>query len=345
MTRNIQIDCFLTFAITIAFAGCSSSAPQSDHYRLIQSDLHIGEYVQVYDPETVVTVSRKGATTGLVAINIESEDLKVLDATASEARDIKTSRGKIAYRVGKELRFYHDKPIVIAVEIEKLRTFKWHDDYGRITADNNNKKGIWITFRLDGSIISTGLIKGSARASVSDSASELVFTQTNQGLMWHRFESSDRSYQSEGFVIEGKGHGAYVAARFIASKLYVASFDELSGTLKVAERSKSGENFNISDVDGTPSKSYRGLDIAIFDDRSHAGLIYLDGWALKPRLAIFRNNKWTSRELNFKGATGFYTQIFRESEDTISIVFHNFRSTTDGIVQSFEDLAFAVIEK
>ncbi|MDB5036897.1 MAG: hypothetical protein JWQ35_425 [Bacteriovoracaceae bacterium] len=325
--------------ICSGFISCTSSSSSVSEYNLPLKPYKLGEYLQVENANSLITVNRSDEQTGLVRIELSTETLSVLDPSAKEARDIHMSSGKITYRVDQEIRLWNNKPISLMGGVSRLRTFNWMKTFGRITYENLKLESRSLTFREDGKVISDSEIPGSGRAELAFASHPdcLVF-QNSEGLFWGYFGNESEGIKESWPIEKGKA-GAYVTAREVNGTLSVAYFDDDAGILKLAKKSNLAETFATDVVDGTSGQTYRGMDIAIFNDHGEPGLIYLDGWALKTRLARFFNGKWKSIELPLRGAVGFYNQIIAENDETITIGSHNFRTQIDDYHQIFENLA------
>jgi len=136
--------------------------------------------------------------------------------------------------------------------------------------------------------------------------------------------------------------GSYARFKELNGQWYLAYFDETLGILKMA--TMTSEGLKIETVDGDPFKTYRGMDIAIFRGlNGNPGILYLDAWTLKLRMAQKTSSGWSSEVLPFDGALGFYTQVLEESDRRIRIAFHSFRTDHPDRRQSFENLMIADI--
>ncbi len=333
------------FFLLVWLCGCSNDISGINNYKLIRPELHLGEYVQVMSSDTVVTVSRNGSaeTLGLVSVNLISSELTVLDKEASEARDILTSHGIIAYRIGTQLRLFDKIVKPLSLEADRLRTFSWFGTWGRITFDSINRKSEWATIKDDGTIIASGVLRGSARNSIVRDNREMIFQQTNLGLFMSNFDGSEKGSTEDQLLIPGPSQGAYVSSLLIGETLYIASFDENEGALVLATKAAGVKIPTIETIESAPAKTYRGLDVTLFNDQGKPGLLYLDGWALRLRMARLNDKVWATQELPFKGATGFYPKVVSQNGAKLKIVFHNFRTSITSLNQSFEDLVYAEI--
>src|SRR5665213_157134 len=92
---------FIFFSIFI-FGACSNSSGPVLNYQLLLKQYHLGEYLQVENSHSMISVNRSEERSGLVRIHLPENELTVLDGSAKEARDILISGGKIAYRVDQE---------------------------------------------------------------------------------------------------------------------------------------------------------------------------------------------------------------------------------------------------
>lgn len=320
----------------ILASSCTTSQSPVQKYQVIRKDLHLGEYLQIENPNSLITVNRSAENPGLVRVNLSSQEISVLDSSAREARDLRLANDKIAYRVGSELRLWIGTPVSLATNAQKLRTFHWLRDFGRLTYETLSGESRWMSIRADGKIISEGPLPGSGRSALVFKDREQLIFDSGAGLSIGFFGNENEGIL-EHSSIEAGVQGDYVAAKVIGETLFVAYLDGTQGVLRLAK--KVGKDFAIETIDGNPGKTYRGMDIALFEDNGQVGLVYLDAWALKICWARLRGGVWVTEQLPIQGAVGFYNQILEQTPTSLTIAFHNFRSLLDNYEQSFEDLA------
>ncbi len=327
----------------LVIMSCSSGSSDRISYQLVRPDLHLGEYLQVLNDNTIVTFSRDAEPKGLARITIETGEISILDADASEGRDLKMSEGLFAYRIGTDIYFLNSARFLIVSEVTHLQSFQWHGDFGRITYRTKDGSSLWKTFDAHGKSITSGRLGGAVKDSIKTEMAEWLFCQTIKGLVLLIMESRDHGASRQITLTDDAYSGLYVDAKIIGDTLWIAHMHEIQGTfwvsqLKVASLKDDKPAVETELVDGEADKSYRGLDITIAAVEGRPIFYYLDGWSLRLRQAHKEASGWKTRELSLNGALGFYTQIISENAEQIVAATHNFRINLDGVRQSFEDL-------
>ncbi|MBN8555531.1 MAG: hypothetical protein J0L93_08815 [Deltaproteobacteria bacterium] len=315
---------------TAFFASCQSSSVSSlSEYQLIHPELSLGEYLQVKNSSELITVNRSSSQGGLVKISLPSGEITVLDASASEARDIKISEDQVAYRVGQELRLLSQTNghtyTVLSQKISKLRSF----DKDLLCFENEKSQPKWMRIDSQGRPTSSGELPGSVKATAVLNDVLYLAYQNDDGFFFAQFPQNS-SEVKDSLLIEATGEdenvGSYAAMRFFGSEVIIGYLAENTGQFKIARKKSTQDQFHTEVIDGIANKNFRGMDIAIFNDRGKPGFLYLDAWEYKLRWARQQNGKWISHQLPIQGAVGFYNQIIQENSDEILIGFHNFRS-------------------
>jgi hypothetical protein len=317
--------------------SCSESKGPIVDYHLVRRELHLGEYLKVENACSIITANRSEDLGGLVRVNVCTNEMTPLDASAREARDIFLSAGKIIYRVGSEVRLWNETSRSILTSVQKVRSFLWSKDHGRVTYETDKGEARWVSVKDDGKIIADGPLPGSGRATFLRGDRESLIFVSADGLSIGNFGNESEGIVDQSLIEKGLT-GEYVTARTIGNALYVAYFDDQAGVLKIAKKTPT-DNFSVQVVDGEPGKTYIGMDIAIFNDHGDPGLVYLDAWALKARWARMKDGHWVTEQLDVKGAVGFYNQVLEEADGSVTIALHNFRSQIENYQQTFENLA------
>ncbi len=321
-------------AVILLLIQCGES-PRNivSKFQLVREDDHLGEYLQNLDSDTLITVRRNTDHPGLVRLNLASEQIDVLDPDAGEAREIKATQSHVAYRLASKVRVLNlaaSQIIELPYPALKLTGFLLMEDQWHVSILTSEDQSLYLILNSDGQEIRRQRIQGEVLAQgLTPEGKEYLVTRLKDSLLF------TLTGQTPEVVAESK-IGAYAAVYFKDSQALIAYFDEGEGTLKLASRQSSG--WTIELVDGEPGKTYRGHDIAFFKDGSGFGLLYLDGWALKLRMARRKNGAWQSEALDLQGALGFYTRVLREDPDRLKIAFHAFRTDHPDRRQSFEDL-------
>ena len=334
---------FIIFCVLWLSACESQSVSSLSQYQLIHPELSLGEYLQVKNASELITVNRSSQQSGLVKIKLPSHEITVLDATASEARDIKISQDQIAYRVDQELRWLPQmeaaRYISLSQKISKLRSF--NGDLLCYEDDKSLPK--WMRIDNQGNILASGDLPGSVRGSAIHNDLLYLVYQNSYGLFFAEFPSHASEVKNP-ILVEAAGEeenvGSYAAMRFFGPEVNIAYLAENTGQFKVARKNSTQNQFSIEVVDGIANENFRGMDIAIFNDRGKAGFLYLDAWEFKLRWARQQKGKWVSHQLPIQGAVGFYNQIISENPNEIFIGFHNFRSQ-NGDESTYLNLATA----
>lgn len=329
--------------LLIMLAGLTSCSSSSSSplisYGLIHEEKSIGEFLKT-SPKEWVTADRSSSSGGLIRIDPQSHQIEVLDPTAFQAKDIFLSDSKILYRVDKEIRFWNSRVQSLKTNALKIWNFIWCEDYGLLFYQNTSRQNLWLRIRSDGSILDEGTAPGEGREILEKDKTLYWFYNQGSGFYLLTWPSSEAP-KAQGALIEAQVQASYVDARFLNERLWVAYQDHGAGTFKMASRANTESPFLIEVVDGTPNQTYVGMDPAIFKDQSTPGIVYMDGWKLKLRLARKIEGQWKTQEIPIQGAVGFYTNIISESSDEIQIAFHNFRSQIDTYEARFENLAIA----
>jgi hypothetical protein len=347
-----SIKLYISILALFALACSNSSKPVSvSSYSLIKPELHLGEYLQVENEDSLITVQRIDHRDNLVRVKPSTGEIQTLDETETRLRELKLSAGRIIYRAETSLRYYINKDVKTLqipgnLEVSKLTSFLWKPkvELGRITFVTTKNQSKWATLNNDGIITHIGDLPGEVRSNLQDGLSnELLLFQTHQDLQLGIFKS-DLSGLGFQYKIESGLVGSYAAMKFHRNELHIAYLDETDGTLKLAKAYNYYQHFVISRIDGKPHDDYLGMDIALFSDNDSVGILYLDAWNLKLRMARYIKGQWLAQQLPIDGAVGFYSQVLSIKDGNLKFAFHNFRSDDDLGNSTFEDLAVTTIQ-
>ena len=333
-------------ALSIFLNACSSGSSVLKSYKVVLPGNHSGEYLQAETSNTVITVNRGDSEIkGLVRVHLDSDLVEAINADAKEAREIKLSAGQIAFRLDKNIRLVSGGRTETVVETaQALRHFKWSTEThsGRLYFDDVSGTSFVMTVNDRFQVESKVALPGSVRAVTGDATgADHILYQTPAGLWWGRVTGDTRSLENIEPILPNV-QSDYAFAAFYSEGLFIAYLDKNEGVLHLFKRSTDGETSQTV-IDGTPLKTYRGMDITAFDDGGHPGWLYLDAWALKLRMARLQDGEWKSQEIPVKGAVGFYTQVLEKKDKALKVAFHNFRTEHDDHSQTFENLAVAEI--
>jgi len=335
---------FVVMSLSFFISCGDGSSSRIRSSKIIHEEVHLGEYMQVESPTSLISVQRDGESPGIVRINLKTDSIEVLDPSAKDARDIRASADVVAYRVGFSLKFWKSGGVfqLIDFPILRLRGLQTIDQALRVYVDTSLDQSMWLKLDAAGNLLSSGALAGSLRANLLNAQGEEVFLlqETNEFSFW-KFESE---IPHKLVTIETGKLGSYAAMKFLSDgSLWAGYFDETAGTLKAISLLDPSHKIHL--VDGIPGKTYRGHDIAIFDDQGKPGFVCLDAWSLKIRMArMSESGIWTSEDLGVKGALGFYNQILDLSNRRLKIATHYFRTDHEDRRQSFENLGILEIQ-
>jgi len=250
----------------IQLAACTSGQEPILHsYEVIRRDDHLGEYLQVESPNSLITVNRKGVIKGLVRVNIKTQEIQTINPLATEARDLLFRSGKLIYRIDEQVHFRNNEQHVeLPLKAKKVRTFIWKTGYGRITYEDHYGISHWATLYEDGRLLATGELPGSGRSSLINSdEKELLVYQNDRGFSLGLFKD-ELSGLEKSFTIENGKLGSFAQMTLTKEGILIAYLDESKGVLKTALVTNNYSTFDIRLVDGTPNETFIGMDIAFF---------------------------------------------------------------------------------
>ena len=343
----LAIRCRLSlFSFVFIFGSCSqgSRSPIAS-YQIIGPGLKLGEYLQVDSDHHFITVNRSPDSDlkGIVRLNPKTLAMDVLDPQGSEAMELKVAGDRLVYRIDKAiygLNLNGGGPTLIMDQISQLSTYS---QSGRLCYLDAKSIPHWLLLDDHFLILNQGILPGPARLSLKlEDQSEGIVLRAPDGLFLAEWGDRTEGIKSEE-LLDYQSLGNFASARILHSKLFIFYLNDDSGMLKMATRNSAHSPFSHSTVDGTPDQTYRGMDIAIFNDHGNPGVFYLDAWQYKLRMAKFRDGIWQSQELPIQGAVGFYTQVVSESDERVQIGFRNFRTHYEDGHETFGNLGMAEI--
>lgn len=341
---------FLFIALLTGLTGCSTPSSHTVvKANWVRSDLSIGEYLQAENSRSLLTFVRDGppSTRGLVRVFTDQPTIEVLDPNAADGKDLHRSNSWIVYRKNSQgLVLIDQKPIAFSDFIEKIRAVYASDDQIKVFVDTPDHKSALIVLDSHGEIIRQTPLPDSPRAVFVFGEKTRLLSQSPSGLYLSTLNDKTDAL-SEVTLIEAGDCGSYVAVDTVGSQLWIAYLDQENGLLRLATRDANDSTFRLETVDGTPNKTMRGMDIVFFRDESLGkdlrGLAYLDAWALKLRIARLKNGQWRSEQIQIRGSLGFYSQVLETSPQKLKLAFHSFRTESESLDPTFEDLGIVDI--
>jgi hypothetical protein len=338
---------FHLFALVtcLVLLSCGDS-PKSVYlsHELLFRDQYIGEYLKIEDSDHLITVSRQTPTRsglGLVRIDWRDKSIEILDPSAIEAKNIFIShdeisfldRDRIAWLVAGERRE------LLSHSAKRLFGFESQDRFWLFSfedAENQTKTlclsktdDSWQEIPIDGRVLK----QIGAR----------LWVQSQEGIMIINLSSCEDFVIESNQVILPKVYTQYLEVYQAKTKTHIAFLDEGDGCLKHIVFNENHVIESRQTVDGKPDDSYVGMDIQFFEWESQLGLLYLDGWELSPKIALFDGSKWRTHLLPAFGASGFYNQVIRVEGNELIAAWHAFRTAFSNDDVSFEDLVLARI--
>lgn len=339
----------LVFILQGLFLGAcdQGSVSRVQKAKIIKEPFHWGEYLQIASDQSLITVRRDG-TEGLVRLDPHSETYVSLDTSAQGARDILTSGAWIAYRSNDALKIKTpDSLFQTTPVIKHINAFRNVESEAWVAVETFEEKSELWKLSSQGIFLERLSLPMKPRDLLPTQEGPRVFLiigEDANSLNLYRLDVNQIKLIKP---ITSGVTGRYTKAMAHQGRVYVASFNELTGGLSLSSAPLENLEAWTTEVIEDPSTSpmYRGMDIALFPDKESVGLIYLDAWALKLRIAEKRKDKWFTEELPLSGALGFYSVVLGLTEETIEVAFHAFRSDHPDRRQTFEDLWIAEIRR
>lgn len=314
----------------LACSGSSSSLPTT----VIHEELHIGEYLQSSkDPKLFYTFARDGKKAGLVSVNIETKALKLIDSEAAQGRDLMFIDQSWIYRLDTQIVRHSggERFVTPSPKIRRLRSAtKTPEDEWEYIYDNESQ-----SFIVCGNsrVPMAGI--GLKTFQRKDAYFTIVHYQ-NELILVERAICESSPIRSRKLAEQNQIR--YLGIWKTEPQLELAFLDELKGQLFWLTYDYESETSKLEVIDGLPGENFVGMDIAFFKDGDRPGIVYLDAWALKIKMARFQEAKWKSWKLNVPGAVGFYNQARRLDETRVEILFHAYRTQLESLGSSFENL-------
>lgn len=329
--------------MSLIWIQCSSPNQGSDQAYSIEQNDNIGEYLQVFDKTSYVSVAREvggSKPSGLVRVPSEkNKEIEVLDIDASDAHDVYVSNKRIVYRRGKDIYFnFESQNKILKVSASHLHHFEWSDDKGVISVTDPYLNHLLYCFDEKGEIFSTHGLTGPVAASHQ----KWVVYQSSEGLILAEFDKCSQSPETQ-LVLEGY-RSSHANMLHQKGNFYLAFLDESNGTLKMAKIEGEDFTYNMQHVDGSAHESYVGMDIEFFWDQEAPGLLYLDAWNLQLKLARYQNDNWHDWVLPIRGALGFYTKVLSKKDGQLNFATNSFRTQHSDGSFTYNDLLFLEID-
>ena len=341
--KKIQRLYFAAALVLLMSCGGSSSSPFLGYEVLFRSQ-YLGEYLQKQGSDYLVSVSRNTPTEkglGLVRLKLDDLSIEVLDESAVEAKDIFLSETDIAFRDRDLVSWIsnEEKRELSDFSTKKLSGFSSLENFWFFSfKDSENQNHALCISKTDDSFNSIAL-----DADVIKQEGFNLWVQSNEGVQLLKLSSCENLSVESVQTILPQIKTQYLQTHRWNNKTQLAYLDEGDGCLKhvILNEAYGLESQKI--VDGKPDDSYVGMDIQFFEWESQLGLLYLDGWELSPKIALFDGATWKTQSLPAFGASGFYNQVLQVEGNELIAAWHSFRTAFSNDDVSFEDLVLARI--
>jgi hypothetical protein len=330
---------------TLILAGCSSS-PSSRviSSRVIDESKDWGEFMQASPQSGHVYTFLRQPPEGLIELNVKNETWKTLDPEATNGKDLLRSGPWLAYRLGQSARLMKDNQIrQLAPFLQKLTAFHATEKKLYLGAEIHSRLSqIW-EVSPTGEILQVFHMPGNARLVFTDPQGRaFALVQEARGLSL--FERTDLEWIRHQVWVSGIA-GTFHHLTTDSTGIHLALLNQDKGSLILAQVlwSEIHQQPSWITIDGDTADVFRGMDITRFGHPQDAvwGYFYLDAWALKLRMAYQKKGKdWKSEEVPVAGAVGFYSLVLSQSEKSLEVVTHAFRSERPDGSFSFENLVF-----
>lgn len=341
--RKLESLYFSVALILLMSCGGSSSSPFLS-YDVVHRAQYLGEFMQKDGANHLVSVSRDTPTEkglGLVRLKLDDLSIEVLDESAVEAKDILVSEKDIAFRDRDLISWIanQEKKELSSFSATKLSGFSSEENFWIFSFKDSADQNHALCFsKIDDSFNSIAL-----DTEVIKQEGFNLWVQSNEGVQLLKLNSCENLSVESVQTILPKIETQYIQFYSWNGKKQMAYLDESDGCLKHIVFNETYGIESQSLVDGRPDDSYVGMDIQFFEWESQLGLLYLDGWELAPKIALFDGSKWRTQSLPAYGASGFYNQVMQVEGNELIAAWHSFRTAFSNDDVSFEDLVLARI--
>lgn len=305
-------------------------------------DLHIGEFLNLTEDSKLVTVIRDEeslAGSGLILIDPETKEILELDEAAIDASDIYYSNSSYAYRRTNEIIFFDSSPLpILGIQARRLRGFHRKGDQVILAYESAGSKNALACLNSSAELSSQFSFPGEIEELFEISDRVFLSATSSDGLTLYEIEECGQELLFVKTLSSKHSTVGFVKSFQTSDLLYTALLNENTGQLQLLQWRLDAESAEIETVDGTPFEHYRGMDVSFFPDKTKPGLIYLDAWALKIRIARWVGDAWISKELPLEGATGFYNTFLSKNGNHLRFATHSFRNLASPYSSSFENL-------
>lgn len=310
--------------------SCSSQSSVVEAELLFEGK-QMGEYLQRKDSQAFTFV-RNGDQRGLVSVDLDSLKLEVLDPKGYSGRDLMWAEPYWIYRLENEVVFWRpgDRKLLATPDIHRLKSVL------------KNEEGVFELSYID-HLEETRIQCGDQIYNLSG---RILHSAWKQDRIW-----SLAHYQEGLFLIqrdfcsnqirESKKLAKAVLVKDVSvwsesPELAFTYLNEMTGELFWLVLTDWEQDPVIERVDGQAGESFVGMDLSFFEDQEAPGMIYLDAWALKIRMARKIEGEWKSEQLPILGAVGFYNQALRVNETEVDLVFRAYRAQLRSYASQFE---------
>jgi hypothetical protein len=351
MTREVNhplfvVACFVCILASILTA-CSSKPlfEKSISHQNVKRDKLWGEYLQKspWASDQILTfvrnpLNQKDPQAGLVAFNLSSQEISVLDPEAHEGKDLQVSSRAAFYRIGDQIFYWNPKQkMLLASQIKKLLGAN-EDVRIQVSLERTDGVSGLLCFSEGGSVFhaSAGRLVASIFAGAEAS---LHLTERESSLHLEQASCAKGFFASQ--KIEESGRVSDAKFHLSKSKIWLAYLPEEKGSLKLLSMTLQDQDLTVSQIENVAGKDYEsvmGMDVAFFDDGEKPGLVFLDAQELKLWWARFHKDQWKSEKIRISGALGFYNLVIGKTDDHLRLATHAFRSIDERDEYSFEDL-------
>ncbi|TVQ77801.1 MAG: hypothetical protein EA369_08405 [Bradymonadales bacterium] len=331
--------CCQIFGWALLLAGCQGpSGFERPAFELVYPEWNIGEYSQATSSDQLYTVIRDSDAPrrGLVRVRLSDRRIEVIDEEATDAKDLIWQKGgHLVYRVGSRLHYRNGREHAqLNLEMERLQGFHWMDQKAQVFYESLSGQSHFACFSPEAEITELASLPVQVVASYASNGLLYLVANDEQGVIFVEMPFCQKDpIRSERLHPAVRTQYAWIG--HWNDKLQVIFLNEYTGELIHVDWTP---EIRKRVIDGRPGESYRGMDMAVFQDEQNFGLVYLDAWRLELRIAELKNGAWQSQRIPIPGALGFYNQILELKGGVLKASTNSFRTQLGRFEVSNDDL-------